>query len=223
MKKQYLGDSKDSFKWDYHDYLTRKLGYAQLNIVLMMTDGAKRPEDYPAKEEVLNLCHELKENPYRELLRSLPGRTGAEYSVELHKGNQVFTNTRRRDYFEGFSSGKNQVVFLDPDTGFEPEKSYSEAHVKFSEIKRIIEQVTEGSVVSVYQDLIRKNPDKHYNYIREGVCGSTTSIYWGGKAMFVLLSRSANLIQQIHGINEDYRRYVLSCRPDFKDKLRLCE
>ena len=219
MKEQYLGDSKDSFKWDYHDYLTRKLGYSQLNIVLMMTDGNKKPEGYPAKEEVLNLCHELKKNPYRELLRSLPEKTGAAYSVELHNGDRIFTATSRRDYFEGFSDSKDQVVFVDPDTGFEPEKSCSEAHVKFSEIKRIIEQVTRDSVVSVYQDLIRKNPDEYYNSVREQVCGFTTSIYWGGKAMFVLLSQSENRIRQVCGINVAYRKCVLSRRPDFKDKL----
>jgi len=37
MKKQYLGDSKDSFKWDYHDFLAGELNYPVLNIMLMMT------------------------------------------------------------------------------------------------------------------------------------------------------------------------------------------
>ena len=26
MKRQYLGDSKDSFKWDYHPFLVDALG-----------------------------------------------------------------------------------------------------------------------------------------------------------------------------------------------------
>ena len=49
MKLQYLGDSKDSFKWDYHDFLVAELGYPLLNIALMMTpddagnDGQSHP------------------------------------------------------------------------------------------------------------------------------------------------------------------------------------
>ena len=41
MKLQFLGDAKDSFKWDYHDYLTDKLGFEVLNILLMMTPDDK--------------------------------------------------------------------------------------------------------------------------------------------------------------------------------------
>ncbi len=34
MKRRYLGDAKDAFKWDYHDHLMRALGYAELEVVL---------------------------------------------------------------------------------------------------------------------------------------------------------------------------------------------
>jgi hypothetical protein len=37
MKRQYLGDSKDSFKWDYLHFFVEKLGYSQLKIAWMMT------------------------------------------------------------------------------------------------------------------------------------------------------------------------------------------
>lgn len=37
MKLQYLGDSKDSFKWDYHHFLVDALGYRHFQIVWMMT------------------------------------------------------------------------------------------------------------------------------------------------------------------------------------------
>ena len=143
MKEQYLGDSRDSFKWDYHDYLTRALGYSQLNIVLMMTEddktahGNSEPTRYPAREEIWSLCYELKKNRNIQLLRSLPKKTGAAYSLKLHNCDRIFTATSRRDYFEGFGGSKDQVVFVDPDIGFEPEKSCSEAHVKFPEIKRM--------------------------------------------------------------------------------------
>ena len=37
MKLQYLGDSKDSFKWDYHDYLATSLKFSTLKVIFMMT------------------------------------------------------------------------------------------------------------------------------------------------------------------------------------------
>ena len=234
MKEQYLGDSRDSFKWDYHDRLTRALGYSQLNIVLMMTEndktshGKRKPTDYPARDEVLNLCRELKKNRNIQLLRSLPEKTGAAYSVELHNCDHIFTATSRRDYFEGFSGSKDQVVFVDPDTGFEPEKSrYCEKHVQFCEVNRVVEQISSESVVSIFQYARQGQSkgefEKRYESIRNRLRGFTAAIYWDVQVMFILLSQAKKSIRQIHEINEDYRNCVLSHRPDFKDKLRLCE
>ena len=59
MKLQYLGDSKDSFKWDYHDFLVSELEYPLLNIALMMTlddggnDGKTHPSLSPARDEII--------------------------------------------------------------------------------------------------------------------------------------------------------------------------
>ena len=39
MKRQYLGDSRDSFKWDYHRHLVPALGARELQIVWMMAPG----------------------------------------------------------------------------------------------------------------------------------------------------------------------------------------
>jgi hypothetical protein len=55
MKRQYLGDSKDSFKWDYHDFMTRTLGFHYFQVVWMMTPddkgshGQTVPERFPAR------------------------------------------------------------------------------------------------------------------------------------------------------------------------------
>lgn len=66
MKLQYLGDSKDSFKWDYHDYLIRELGYPVLVIGLMLTPdddtnhGQSDPSQYPAQTKCFkSLVHRL--------------------------------------------------------------------------------------------------------------------------------------------------------------------
>ena len=238
MKDQYLGDSKDSFKWDYHDYLTRELGYSTLKLALMRTKddgtchGNSPPEDYPAREEVLALCGELQQKCEQEkrdlsLLCHLPLKTGAAYSVHLHNGDRYFAVASRWGYFEGFCGGRSQVVFVDPDIGFEPPKSsYDERHVQFCEINRIVEQVSKESVVSIFQFSRRGQKKeefkKRHESIRERLCGFTTAIYWDVKVMFVLLSQSQELIRRIYNINHCYRRMVLSRRSGFEDKLQLC-
>lgn len=43
MKRQYLGGSKGSFKWDYHHFLVEALGYSQLTIAWIMTADDNGP------------------------------------------------------------------------------------------------------------------------------------------------------------------------------------
>jgi hypothetical protein len=42
MKRQYLGDSKDSFKWDYLDFMTRTLGFHYFQVVWIKAHTAKQ-------------------------------------------------------------------------------------------------------------------------------------------------------------------------------------
>lgn len=55
MKRQYLGDSKDSFKWNYLHALVDALGYDRLRIAWLWTpddhgpDGRTDPERFPAR------------------------------------------------------------------------------------------------------------------------------------------------------------------------------
>lgn len=238
MKRQYLGDAKDSFKWDYHDHLTRELGYPTLNIVLMMNDddgttqGCSPPERYPANNGVLALCRELrgkrKNRCCPALIDQLPMKTNSSYSVEFHndchKRSHPFSISNRREYFDGFRGDKDQVVLVDPDIGFEPLKSsYDERHVRFREINRIAEQISGISAVSVFQ-FSRRGQKKgefkeRYEYIRKQLRGFTTAIYWDVHVMFVLLCQSKDQIQKIHEINQCYRQQILSRRTDFADKL----
>ncbi len=91
MKKQYLGDSKDSFKWDYHDYLTTSLGYPTLNIMLLLTpddesnDGETHPELFPARSEVIRFCYDLKEHRAIQYIKNLPKATSSNYLIEFTK------------------------------------------------------------------------------------------------------------------------------------------
>jgi len=130
MKLQYLGDSRDCFKWDYHNYLMSELNYKLLNIALMMTPndetnhGKTDSNTYKAHCEAIHgFCEKLKKSNAIEMIKLLPADTGANYKVELHKNSTQITNKNRIDYFANITNETRQVFFLDPDNGFEPEKN----------------------------------------------------------------------------------------------------
>jgi hypothetical protein len=94
LKLQYLGDSKDSFKWDYHDYLMTELNYPLLTIALMMTPddggnhGTSHPSLFPARREIIHLCDCLRERRDIEDIKRLPLNTGSSYKVQLEMSTQ---------------------------------------------------------------------------------------------------------------------------------------
>jgi len=103
MKLQYLGDSRDSFKWDYHNYLMSALGYPLFNVALMMTPddkttaGATKPHIYKAPTTIIEFCRELKNSKDIQMIKQLPTRTVANYEVTLHKNSSQITNKNRID------------------------------------------------------------------------------------------------------------------------------
>ena len=212
MKLQYLGDSKDSFKWDYHDYLAHELRYPFLNIALMMTpddqsnDGISHPSLFAARPEVVKFCEHLREMKNIEAVRCLPEITGANYSVRFHKESAFITNQNRRQYFSGFSADVNQLLFLDPDNGFAPEKSFNEKHVLYSDIACLLGQISEDSVISVFQHFRRKSFVEDFARIKERLHGGyATAIYWHS-LMFVAIGKSQNVIKRVDEANKKYLR-----------------
>lgn len=212
MKLQYLGDSKDCFKWDYHDFLTSLLGYSKFNIALMMTpddggnDGQTHPSRFPARPEVISFCHDLRKSRSIETIGTLPAATGASYKVSFHNGGDCFDNYARYNYFSGFENSDDQLVFLDPDNGFEPEKSCNEKHVRYADLSRILDQLSDNSVVSVFQHFRRVKFPEDYSRIKSRIeFGFSTAIYWHS-LMFVVLSKSEKTLDRVNVTNQEYAK-----------------
>jgi len=214
MKLQYLGDSQDCFKWDYHNYLTSKLDYPLLNIALMMTPNDKTthgktdPNTYKTHCEAIHgFCRELKESNDKdiEMIKLLPARTGAKYKVELHKNSTQITNNNRIDYFSNIAHETKQVFFLDPDNGFEPEKKFSNKHILYSDIERILKQTSDQTVVSVFH-YFRRIPfaDDFMRISHRLHSGYATAIIWHPIIMFVTISKAKKTINRIWEINKEY-------------------
>lgn len=213
MKRQYLGDSKDSFKWDYHHFLVEALGYSQLKIAWMMTpdddgpDGNTLPERFPARPEILRFCNCLRTTRDPALLSRLPTTTGARYAVSFHNPDENLNGSNRDSYFSGIETGPDQVLFFDPDNGFEPERSFSEKHVCYSEVDKIIKTISPGSVVTVFQHHRRKTFPEDFARIRERLqSGFSAAVYWHS-LMFVSVSSSPKTIYRVCEINRKYAKH----------------
>jgi hypothetical protein len=198
MKTQYLGDSRDSFKWDYQDHLASHLGYSELRVVPMLTPndssnhGQTPPARYPARQEILTLCELLRESRDMDDIRKLPEMTGASYRVEIHRPAELFADHSRGNYFRSTGQPVDKVVFLDPDNGFEP-KNRTEKHVGYSDVEAILDEITDDSVVSVFQYFRRRRFDRDFGDIRPRIISGYAAAIYGRYVMFVRTSRSIDV------------------------------
>ncbi len=213
MKLQYLGDSKDCFKWDYLDQLANLLGFPTLTVIPMLTPddgcghGNTSPEDFPAGKKIWGFCDDLRQARELKGVRELPKHTGSAYSIILNKPDLEFSNQSRQDYFSNIASSTRQLVFADPDNGFEPERRFDERHIRYGEVANLLDQISEGSVISVFQHFRYKKFGQDYARIRErlGDCHST-AICWDGRLMFVTVGKSSEVISSVAKANIGYAK-----------------
>jgi hypothetical protein len=210
VKRQYLGDSKDSFKWDYHDLLVTELACDRLVVALMLTpdDGGRHgktdAELFPAQASILQFCAMLRRRRDVEGIRELPRYTGGSYEVALHRATEPADD--RDHYFAGFDAANGQVVFVDPDNGFEPERSCGAEHVSYRDIRRVVDQIGEQSVVTVFQHFRRVPFSDDLARIRARLeTLPATGIAWHS-LMFVAVGQSKAVVERIAEAN---RRYAI--------------
>ena len=222
MKLQYLGDSKDAFKWDYLDFLARRVHITYLDIVPMKTpndesgEGKTSPLRFPASDSVQAFCCHLQQNRSFDELSKLPCYTDGNYQVRLHNSNDVFKDAahHRASYFSDIPCEKKsaRILFLDPDIGFQPSKTVNDKHVKYADVATIWSQITVDSIVCVFQHGRRMHYpfNEHYAEIKRGLqcIGSffSTAIYWRSDLMFVLLCKSSSRVGMIRKVNDEYQR-----------------
>ena len=210
MKCQYLGDSKDCFKWDYHDYIANRLAFDDLYVVPMLTrddggnDGNTRPGLFPADARIICFCETLRNERSMSNLTRLPQYTGSNYRVVLHKHEQYFSHAERRAYFSAIDHDVPALLLLDPDNGFQPEHSLGEKHVSYREIDDIIKRMPSSSVISVFQHHRRLRFEDDFARIqRRIISGYATALCWSA-LMFVSICRSKRQLQRLRSENRSY-------------------
>ncbi len=213
MKRQYLGDAKDSFKWDYHDFLTTALACRRLDVVCMLTPddgsghGQTDPDRFPGRAEVIGFCADLRRLRSIEAAADLPRITGAEYRLHLHGADRYFDGRDRSAYFRAVARRQvRQVILIDADNGFEPTRSCTVKHVAYDDVRGLLDAVHPETVISVFQHHRRRRFPEDFAQIRDRLGPvPAVAVYWQ-MLMFVAVSRSAHAIAAVANANTDYAR-----------------
>ncbi len=211
MQLKFLGDAKDSFKWDYHDYLVTQLDCSLLHVVLMLnpddskSGGNTKPEEFPARDSVSRFCHRLRDkrnivscDALPQLLGKLPEDTDAPYKLTAECGRTYSCKNGRR------------VVYFDPDTGLEPPSGGGKEHLRFREVNAVLRHIPDDLVVSVFQNRYHWTDSRDlpwiYKYIKTRILSKTgfmpTAIRWEDKMMFIILAKER--LDEVRQINLQY-------------------
>lgn len=210
MKRQYLGDARDAFKWEYQDRLVRGLGYRELQIVPMLTlddgtnEGNVHSTRFPADSVIHDFCSMLRKSRSINDLIQLPSMTGGDYRVTLHKPETIFLDSARDAYFSSLHSRFDKLVFVDPDIGFEP-RGRLDKHLAFADLASLLGQVTSESAICVYQ---HKRRAESFQATLDGICrrvpNADCAAILGHNVMFVTFSFSRSTIRGVERINAAY-------------------
>ncbi len=158
MQTEWYGDKRDLVKWGTLIHLCREHNLKSIiQVPFLLREKAwryklsidGRPERFPA--EVWRHFRDLNH------IEALGRRIGLTIRVLGHE----FSHQRRVDYVQKTCEsldrvdGAPKVVFLDPDTGIEPQQAGAK-HVRIEEIKQIWRGLRPGDWLVLYQHALRK-------------------------------------------------------------------
>jgi len=225
MKHQYLGDTRDLFKYDLIELLlSRHPSLDQAFFITMLTpdDGSGHGEraDYSrAKAGYLNSAL----SGFLSRLRDARTRNCflirdyfSERSLQVNIERSHFTHHGREEYFSRIARKVRMLshflIFLDPDTGLEVAVPTS-AHLLYAEVSLVTRAAGRGSIVMIYQHIPRT---PRIPYI-EARCASlsqhtgfSTSWISDGQVVFFFLCGEYGVRKDLEACLVEYwRRYPL--------------
>jgi hypothetical protein len=111
-------------------------------------------------ETFLRNCLAKGHRDVRELAKYLKSRPLRYYSYG-DNASAYLTADSRATYFDSIPTHalSRSVVFFDPDNGLEPEKAFTPAHLRYSELRRVFDRMDQSSMAVVYQHLPRRRAE----------------------------------------------------------------
>jgi hypothetical protein len=165
MKLQFLGDSRDSFKWDllHHVVTSTQPAFRELVFVPMLTPdvpglghGSTPATRYPCRPNVLKFVHSLAVKPRSfervASLGSLPDMPS--FMVHIHQPDQQLGfGWQRHFYWQRLleQPRAESLVFIDPDNGFETNSQAGQQHLRYGEAAALLSRLPVTSALVVFQ------------------------------------------------------------------------
>ncbi len=212
MKLQYLGDSRDAFKWDFLHWICTRSSpcFDELAFVPMLTpdipglNEGHTPHDwFECQDFIRPFLISLKDEP-RSLERiSMLGAIEpnvAPFRVSVC-GNSKYIgiDNQRAEYWVDFKPEKfeNAVVFFDPDNGFETKTQRGEKWIRHSELKYLLTRLPETSVAVIYQHRPRRRWAELFAdlKIRLNYVHTAVTAYEGNLAFVVMAGNASSGIR----------------------------
>ncbi len=122
----------------------------------------------------------------------------------------IFSHSHRKEYFDSVRAQlpMNSLIFLDPDTGLK-EKGATEKHLRYSELRNLITELDDNSILMVYQHHYRYKkqilnfPEFIAEQVQEKI-GMRPVYIDDNSIMFLFLTKNIPLKEKLEGVLEDY-------------------
>ncbi len=224
MNAKYFGDTKDLFKYDLITSLIKgfKGNIDRIVIVPMLTKYNPDFKGNPGcrntnliacfrrlrrTEEVDHYYDELKD--YIKDLKTDINKKKVRIRIEK---SEIFSKQNRDHYFQSIYENfpESSLIFIDPDTGIK-EKSVTEKHLAFSELKTFYERLDNDSILMVYQHYQRRKPPapdepkRKFNEVST-LTGASPIVIADNSVMFLFLTKNQELHDTLTGILRNYAR-----------------
>ena len=206
MKRQYFGDIRDLFKFDVIENLIKNLKLASFLYVIMLTkDGGKGGKKRDFEEAIRNKRHGTKNTKLLNLIERVSSQKSEHHDIsgEITKYYKETTphciikcidNMLEKDtpgdyfcrvYSDYFDQVEREMkgldnpylIFLDPDTGLEPQSSKGKKYVSFETVARLYSRLNQNSLMMIYQHGVGERTHKreilnkispYHSYISDG-------------------------------------------------------
>lgn len=230
MKLQFLGDSRDSFKWDLLHYAVTGADpkFERLVFVPMLTPdesglphGGTPAARFPCRPAILTFVEGLRTGPRQlERVSGLGSIEGLrKFAVDVFEPNrELGFGWARAKYWRDLMSRKfgNDLVFLDPDNGFESASTAGRQHVRFGEVDSLLRSLPPTSALCVFQYRPQgQSWETVFGRIESGLPSETSAhAIHDGQLAFVFLSH-AKSSERLDPVVTSYQKEhpFLHCRP----------
>ena len=235
MKKQYLGDVRDLFKYDLIQQILKGVSSLQkFTFIPMLTENEPRSGDGNKRnfarakkkgrsgtnnEKLMEALKKYKEiDPNKRDFTEIEMHFKSE-SIEMllyeDKGREYFDHSPGDEYFKNIPESllHKSLVFVDPDIGLQIKNS-TEKHLLYREVEYLYGRVDKDSdsILMIYQHFPRArhkyqeySPEGRSNKLEEEI-GDLPIYISDNEIIFFLLTKNDELRSQLERIVERYKR-----------------